>query len=61
MTRAMDRESAFEDWLLEIDARHPDHDVTSTLCGCVVRDDDGEIVAEYDYEPDPYSEARVRY
>lgn len=59
--RDLDRQYAFDDWMDDIRREHPDCDVRPTRRGCEVRDDNGELVTEYDYEPDPYAEQRVRY
>lgn len=50
----------YEQWLREIEQEHPDAEVTPTRTGCAVLVDD-EIVDEYDYDPLPFAEQRVRY
>jgi len=61
MTRQDDREAAHSQWLFEIQDKHPNCWIIPTLTGCAVYNAIGEVVKEYDYEPDPHEAARVRY
>ena len=51
----------FETWLEDLRKEYPADLVEATKHGAIVTDDQGEVIEEFDYDPDPDYEARIRY
>lgn len=50
----------YEDWILELTRKYPDCEIIPTRYGAEVWDGD-ELIEEFDYDPNPFAEQRVRY
>jgi hypothetical protein len=61
MNPQLSRELAYDDWLADLAAAYPGCEVLPTHYGAEIRDADGYVIAEPDYDGNEPDEAAFHY